>query len=418
MVKVINNTTKAENKAIRSQSNKAKHINKSKLCEEVKNKELVELKDTTNKLVKISPEDIYYSKVPDTTYDQTTKVSELIEVPRESTYNNSLDLVTYKKEITDHFIEIAKILASNGLKGAQSFNKSHEITQILEFKHMVDLAVESGILSKNTTVHIGTLSYKNAPDIILYTVENNIEKFITIQFKSLNAIISKKNIRALAQEYDNTDMIIINVKENFINYQLKRADKFELNYLNKIYFTTIDEEIMVKNHQWIINVLIYNLAKENIEYIRILDLYYRKNNKISETKPYDLWLPLSEEDLNRYSDSKDLDIYYISKDKEKELLTTELIYEGSSVCDSTRSSEIFVIKSQDTTTTTNLITQKVRSSREIRSNFVSVDNPDNKFASSWYTSYKRANIYKADNIPLTPGNILLGIATGYDKLGQ
>lgn len=401
---------------------KIKTINKitinCKNKEKLLNKKIELLKDTeknsdikANKLVKTKIDDIYYSEAP---YIESKPI--VIPEPIKNSDVNLelieqehkvLDLVRCEKEITNVFIDITKILASNGLKGARAFNKSHEIIQILEFKHMIDLAIKLGILSKNTTVHIGTLSYKNAPDIIIHTVENNMEKFITVQLKSLNTLISKKNINNLSRRYKDTDMIIININELYIAKQLALSEKFLLDNLNKIYYTTINKETMLVNHQWIINVLIYHLAKENIENIKLMNQYYIENIKISEKKPYDLWVPLSEEDINR-SIEEPLELASICV---KDLIDLSTITENDT--NDNKSNELLVTKDQETIII--LVAQKSRAAGEIKSNFVSVDNPDSKFGSYWYTSIRRAEQYKADNIPLTAGNIMLGIATGYDK---
>ena len=349
---------------------------------------------TSDLSVKVS-HDIYHSKAPDI-QDKIYIALGAVKRPV------NIELTEFDVKIAERFTVLAKTMASHGIRGADSFDKSHEIMQILQVKEMVDLAIESGQLSKDTTLHLGVVSYSMAPDLILHTMNHGLDRFITIQLKSLITAITKERIDILDSNYkNNTDMIIINVKECYITEQLTRAQDFNLDHINRIFFTTMNEKSIALNHQWFINLLVHKFAKENIEHIHFLDEYYRLNNKISTGKSCNyLWSPLTQEHRNKCLED-------IVKDSVKDSFNEESDFSKTTRDDSSPVREIDIL--------INLDSQKSRAVRDIKSNFVSVDSPDNKFGSNLYVSLRRADKYQADYIALTPGNILAGIATGYDK---
>jgi len=309
--------------------------------------------------------------------------------------------LTKKQEIiNEKFIELINIFSTHGLKGCKNFNKYHEIIQILEMQHMVDNSIVKGELPSDLTLHWVSLAYDKAPDLFIHWISSNgNENFRTIQLKSLNTLTNKKFIYKLNKDYseNETDMIFISIKDIYMKQLLSRSKYLDLESIERIHIISLNDSTIDIHHNYIIAVIMKNFAMNQLYYNDIISQFYKFKNEVSYR-----------ESNNIMWNSIDIDI---KSQKDFIIVVDDSLINSSKNNLNTNSKDLTELNTDKKT----IQLSKNKAAKDLKENFVRVENPENKLGSHWYTSISRAKKYEELGIKLTPSSILIGQSTGFDK---
>lgn len=402
--------TKGKDVITKDTVSKAKDIVKvgkkeTKFIKDQKVLEDINIKEDTNIKEDILSKNIYKTKAPQVEkeisqiIEKNITENDLSKLVVRINKNQNYRLLTIKEQIiAEKFTQIVDIFSKYGFKGCKNLNKYHEIIQMLDLKDMVECEKEKGNLPKDTTLHWVPLSYKDSPDLFLHwRTLDGVDHFRTIQLKSLNASTNRKFIYKLDKRYVDTDIIIVSVKDMYIKHLLSKSKKFDLKSMERINIVSIDKQCIEMQHNYIISIIMKSFFINQLEYYELINEFYRLQGKIAyDNKNNKDWNPL-DIDLKLSKDNLDKDVN----------LDKFLDKDNISITD-----DISIVKE---IVDKNLQLNKNQAAHDMKVKYVRLEDSSNKLGSHWYTSVARAEKYKSHGIKLTPGNILIGQSTGFDK---